>query len=247
MSYFISRVHADLRGARPIRRGATMPPHSVPRGTHKEYPRMPRIMLPTPAPLTMPLDEALSRRASFFGARAGDAFSEAELGTILGNALGMRDEFVRKYPSGGALYPIETYLLGTVLDGYPSGVFHYHPKAHALEHLWDTPLNFKMSDVIHSTVTPLSQTLILFTAVWGRSSAKYGDWAYNLALLEAGHMGQNILLAMTASGMQARPAGGFGDEYIAKLLDLDEYEQPVHSILLSSKKGSAPSIEKVFE
>lgn len=241
MSKFISRIHDDLRGARPPRRGATAHPDTVPQGLHKEYPRMPRIPLPAPAPLTSPFGDVLAKRASFNRAHTDRAFTAAELGTLLGHALGMRDGSRRKYPSGGGLYPIESYLIGNVLEGYAPGVFHYHPKAHALEHLWDVP-NFKMSEMIRSAITPLSQTLILFTGVWDRASAKYGDWAYHLAMLEAGHMGQNIVLTATAAGMQARPAGGFGDDVVAELLDIDDREQALHAILLSPERAGEEEI-----
>ena len=165
--------------------------------------------------------------------RRGAVVSLSELGTLLGNALGMRDETRRHYPSGGALYPVETYLIGAVLEGYPSGVFHYHPKAHALEFLWETPPSFAMSDIIranHITVPPL---LIVFTSVWNRSSIKYGDLAFTHALIESGHMAQNLMLTATALAMGSRPIAGYDDRTIVELLDIDErIEQPIYSLLL---------------
>ena len=238
---FATRIHDYIRSTRITRKGALAKPGAAPHGTHKEYLRMPRIALPGPEALPMPLGEVLHARESCGACATERALSVAELGTLLGNALGMRDATRRHSPSGGALYPVETYLIGKVLDTHPSGVFHYHPKAHALEFLWETPADFAMSNVIRSPKVSLTPLLIVFTSVWSRSSVKYGDLAYSHALIEAGHMGENILLTATALSMGTRPIAGYDDGTLTELLDLDERtEQPIYSILLcpSPEKGA---------
>ena len=230
---FISRIHAYIRSARTTRRGALVRPGEARTGVHKEYPRMPRIALPAPAALTLTLGEALRQRTSCSECSSDRAFSPNELGTLLGSALGMRDAVRRHYPSGGALYPIETYLIGNVLIDRPSGIFHYHPKAHALEFLWETPATFSMTDILRAPYLPPAPSLVVFTSVWSRSSIKYGDFAYSHGLIETGHMAENILLAATALRIGARPVSGCDDRTIIELLDLDEQiEQPVYSVLL---------------
>ena len=203
---------------------------------------MPRVTLPDPTSTSASLESVLQDRSSFDRSASDRAFSKDEMGTLLGLALGARKKkWSRNYPSAGALFPIETYVIGNVLEDADSEVFHYHPTAHALEHLWPLPGNFDMARMIRSSVTPLSSTLIIFTSVWERSAKKYGDFAYSHALLEAGHMAQNILLVATAIGAQCRPVAGCEDSYVAELLDLDpEAEQFVYGILLSP-----PSRKKV--
>jgi SagB-type dehydrogenase family enzyme len=235
MSSFISRIHAHIRASRTVRRGATAPAYAVPTGQHKHYVRMPHIALPDPIPTGMPLEEALRRRVSFDQAISNRPFSAEELGTMLGNSLRARiHKPSRPYPSGGALFPIETYIIGNVLADYQPGIFHYNPTEHSLEHLWNLPEKFSMAKVIRSPVTPLSSMLVIFTAVWERSAKKYGDLAYSHALLEAGHMAQNLLLVSAAMGAQSRPVAGCEDSYVAELLDLEaETEQFVYGILLA--------------
>jgi len=214
-----------------------MRPDDVPRGQHKEYPRMPRIALPKPPPPSTQLAETLEKRSSFDKSNSGRPFSTEELGTLFGLALRARTPRTsRNYPSGGALFPIETYIIGNVLEGYGPGVFHYHPTAHALEHLWPLPKNFSMEKVVRASGTPLSNTLVVLTAMWDRSSKKYGELAYSHGLLEAGHMAQNLLLVATATEIQGRPVAGCDDLYIAELLDLDQgAEQSVYGIFISPK------------
>lgn len=235
MSSFISRIHTYVRGSRTTRLGAAGPAHGIQKERHKTYARMPHIALPEPIATAMPLDEALRRRSSFDRAVSNRSFSDVELGTLFGHALrGRASGWSRNYPSGGALFPIETYVIGNVLAGFEPGVFHYNPTDHALEHLWELPERFSMDTVIRSSVTPLSSALILFTAVWERSARKYGDFAYSHALLEAGHMAQNMLLVTTAMGAQSRPVAGCDESYVAELLDLDpEVEQFVYGVLVS--------------
>ncbi len=235
MSSFINRIHAYVRESRVLRRGASVRADAAPRGQHKEYARMPRVTLPNPTSTSVSLESVLQNRSSFDRSVSDRAFSQDELGTLLGLALGARKkQGSRNYPSAGAQFPIETYVIGNLLEGVDSGVFHYHPGAHALEHLWPLPESFDMSRLIRPSITPLSSTFVIFTSVWERSAKKYGDFAYSHALLEAGHMAQNILLVATAIGAQCRPVAGCEDPYVAEILDLDpETEQFIYGVLLS--------------
>lgn len=238
---FISHIHAAIRSARITRKGATARPEDVPRGTHKDYPRFPRITLPAPQPLTKQLDETIMRRRSFHAAATLRPFSLAELGTLFSVALGKASTHpLRHYPSGGALFPIETYIMGNVVEGQPKAVFHYNPSAHALEHLWNPPEKFSTLDVTTTKDIPVGSALLVFTSVWKRSSAKYGDLTYLHAAIEAGHMAQNILLVATALDISTRPVAGFRDDELHTLLDLDtDLEQVVYSIILAPKSDVA--------
>ena len=54
-----------------------------------------------------------------------------------------------------------------------------------------------------------------------RSRFKYGARAYRFALMEAGHVGQNLLLAAAALGLDAVPLGGFYDRNVDAFLGVD--------------------------
>ncbi|NBV77474.1 SagB/ThcOx family dehydrogenase [bacterium] len=233
MNHFIAHLFAEARSSRFTKHGATQKAENVPRGLHKHYPRFERILLPTPSASSFSLTDALEQRVSG-GEMPAAPLSLQQLGDILGYGLGCRPETVkRNYPSGGALYPIETYLITTsVLDLVP-GAFHYNPTHHALERLLTLEENFAVTSCIPGHKNLAVNTLLVFTSVWERSSAKYGHLSFIHGLLEAGHMSQNILLLATARGIPARPMAGFDDTTILKLLDLNpEVEQPVHSITL---------------
>jgi SagB-type dehydrogenase family enzyme len=233
---FLTSLHSHLRRTRITKQGATHRAEDVPRGRHKSYPRMPRLLLPQPQKLSMTLDDAIAKRQS---ARAGDnraPISLSEFGTLFGVAL-RKHEFSnkRRYPSGGALFPVETYLISTAIGDEAPGVFHYNPDAHSLERLLSLPAGYDMKQLAKSPEDLPLSSLMVFTSVWERSSAKYGYLAYQHALIESGHMSENILLVATALGINVRPYAGFNDTLIAQLLDLDEgTEQSVHSVTLCS-------------
>ena len=233
MNPFLSHIQSELRKARLTRRGATDAPEDVPKGLHKKYERMEKTVLPPLVPPDTTLVDALNTRESYFDGSMTTALTLSELGNLLGTALGKRDTIHRRYPSGGALYPVETYLVSNV-GGKNFAVYHYNPTEHSIEKLWDVPNDLDTKSLARKPDDLFFSTMIIFTSVWSRSSAKYGDLSFQHALLEAGHMSQNILLTATALGLGSRPYAGFDDEKLIALLDIDPLcEQPVHTVLLS--------------
>ena len=66
-----------------------------------------------------------------------------------------------------------------------------------------------------------SAAVVARHGVFWRSRFKYGDRAYRFTLLEAGHVGQNLVLAATALGLAAVPIGGFFDRRVDAFLGID--------------------------
>ena len=127
------------------------------------------------------------------------------------------------------MYPIETYFLAFYVDQLPRGVFHYRPDTHELEHLWELPPEQTPTSFIAEEWNNAAG-LFIFTALWARSAQKYRDFTYNLALFEAGHLCQNLLLVATALNVSTRPLAGFNDDTVTRLLDLDtRNEQAIYA------------------
>ena len=245
---FLSHVQAELRRARLTRKGATHRPEDVPRFTHKSYPRMETTPLPEPEKLSVPISSVLADRSSAIDGNPGTKILLQEFGTLLGLGLKKRARGTRPYPSGGALYPVETYVISTSVEQLGSGVFHYNPTLHAFERLLNLPEDFDMKRLAANPKKLAVSSLIVFTSVWKRSSAKYGDLAYQHALLEAGHMSQNLLLVSTALGIGARPYAGFNDDLLIELLDIDSNnEQPVHTITLCAAPANNNASDDAHE
>ena len=227
MDAFFQELHSYLR-----RSLYQVNPQGTWKSPAKTYERMPAIILPSATP-TSRLDESLLSRSSAQSGATEGILSLRECGTLFALSVGRRSGSARTYPSAGALYPIETYLIGRI-EGYSDedSVFHYDPHWHTLEHLWVlSPLS--RDDLLKGDTPPHSH-LVVFTSVWGRSAAKYGSVAYNHTLIEAGHMGQNTLLVATSLNLKSRPLSGFADEKLAQVLDIDpRHETPIYVITLS--------------
>jgi SagB-type dehydrogenase family enzyme len=69
--------------------------------------------------------------------------------------------------------------------------------------------------------TRVSSLIILITAVFERSTIKYGDRGYRFALLEAGHVAQNINLVANALGLGSINLGGYFDRRADDFLGID--------------------------
>lgn len=197
---------------------------------HKSYSRFPQIELPfadTDPGLFSTFKKRFSERSG-----AGSHLSYEELGFVLSSVRETVDSH-RTYPSGGAFYPIETY----VLNNYQTPIlYHYNPKKHCLEKLLWQPPGSAISNQILNKSDYQFDCLIILTSNYTAQRAKYKDRSYQLQLLEAGHMGQNILLASTAKGLHSCPFAGFEDKVINELLDLDtEREYPVYVIGIGKK------------
>ena len=234
-SSFIIRIHEYIRSTAKKRDGVRTQSLNTKQETSKEYRRMPHVALPVPDILSGTLTDSLRQTTLINSNSITLPLSQSKLGTLLGNAFGATGTPLRHYPSLGGLYPIETYLVGNVLEGQPRGIFHYNPNMHALEFLWEIPANFQMSNVINIANLPSTSIFIAFTSLWDRSSKIHGDLSYSEAHIEVGHLSQNIMLVATSLGIRAQTISDFDDSVLSELLDIDTHlEQPIHSILLGS-------------
>jgi SagB-type dehydrogenase family enzyme len=216
------------------------------RPPYKCYQRFRHIELPSKIePLAMSLEEILVRRTS---EREFCQIENAQLlGRIVQLAASQHDRgrdpgFVRhpkrSYPSAGASYPLELYLLiQDPIQAFLPGVYHYCVLTDQLE-LIDEEQPRPVVRTAFNRARQLDNAVIaVVTAVLGRITPKYGDRGYRYALLEAGHLGQNLALACAEAMVACCPLGGFLDEHISDLLHLRSIEIPLYAFAI----GGHPS------
>lgn len=127
----------------------------------------------------------------------------------------------RFIPSAGRLYPLEVYLVTLSNNDSKLGeLWHYQTNKHCLERL-DRPSYREIEKVLVQLPNPLPPVLMFITGVLPRLTWKYGDRAYRYALLEAGHLGQNLQLVATALDLASCPIVSFYDDEVHDLLDID--------------------------
>lgn len=189
---------------------------------------LPAVDLPTPAYPRVTLEEAVRARHS--GREfAPAAVSLGQLATLLHAAYGVTrrardgsEQTFRTVPSGGALYPLELYCAVSRVGGVTPGLYHFDPPRRALERY---RLLESADELVRASTYPElvegSAVTFIVTAMFWRTRFKYGLRGYRFALLEAGHVVQNLVLVCAALGLAAVPLGGFYDRLVDEFLAVD--------------------------
>jgi SagB-type dehydrogenase family enzyme len=204
---------------------------------------LPQQPLPAARRPELPLWRAITERRSC--RRFADTpVSAADLAGLLEAGYGVTDAFeahalpLRAVPSGGALYPLELYAAGLRVDGLEAGLYHFDPLARTLALVCQPLFAEDVSPLsTYPEIVAGSAAVIFVAAIFGRTRFKYGVRGYRFALLEAGHVAQNILLAATAFGLGAVPLGGYYDRLTDDFLGLDGVNE---STLYTVAVGNLP-------
>lgn len=197
----------------------------------KEYPRMPKVSLPSPLPLTSTFQETLSRRASMRNFHTEKIISATQLSTLLYWSAGLNAErtgqkhlesSVRFYPSGGARYPLEVYLYFRGNADVNEGVYHYNVKEHCLEQLVAGPESGHAIRALPTYPWAYDAPLFFFiSAVFDRSMRKYKERGYRFVAIEVGALLHNFYLVSAALGISCCAIGSAFDQHAETMLDLD--------------------------
>ncbi|HMQ92400.1 MAG TPA: SagB/ThcOx family dehydrogenase [Amaricoccus sp.] len=203
--------------------------------TFKHYPGAATIALPDVLP-----GAAAAGPVAVLGARRSvrrfddRPLALAEVATLLHLCAGLTGSLedgpvaqpVRAAPSAGALFPIETYLAASRIEGVEAGVYHYRVDRHVLERVSSRAPGPALAEAtFDAKLFGQAAAVLIFAGAFGRSYFKYGERGYRFALLEAGHICQSALLAAAALGLGATPVGGFVDDEVNALLDLDGVDE----------------------
>jgi SagB-type dehydrogenase family enzyme len=154
----------------------------------------------------------------------------------------INNPYHRPYPSAGARYPVEVYLIAIRIESVPPGVYHYDSHAHCLTRLIEQNLSTGLEEIVGDHDMTCPSFVVILTAVFHRSMIKYAGRGYRYALFEPGGIAQTLELVSRSRGLDVVWLGGFPDQEVAKLLDLNwemEMEAPV--LLLAIGKGLSPA------
>ena len=200
----------------------------------RTHPQRPGVDLPGAGIGQMPLEDALAQRRS--GAAAEPAVLSIEhLAAAMAAAyrtIGGR----RPAPSGGALYPLELYVVALAVESLEAASYHYDPFRHRLECIGAGARAAVGAALVDPALAENASALVVITAMFWRSRFKYGLRGYRFALLEAGHVAQNIALAATAQRISALPLGGFYDRRVDDLVGADGLDEAtVYAVLLGGR------------
>ncbi|MBO3832083.1 MAG: SagB/ThcOx family dehydrogenase [Candidatus Brockarchaeota archaeon] len=152
-------------------------------------------------------------------------------------AQGITDlQVLRTAPSAGALYPLEIYLVVGSVEGLAPGVYKYLPNGHEIIRILDGDKRVPLADAALDQAWVRNAAVnIVITAVYGRTTGKYGERWIRYVHFEAGHAAQNICLQAVALNLGLVTVGAFYDEQVKTVLSLPVEEQPLYIIPVGRK------------
>jgi SagB-type dehydrogenase family enzyme len=158
----------------------------------------------------------------------------------------------RKYPGGeiyfraaactGALYEIELYLICADLPGLEAGVYHFAAAEFGLRKLRAGDYRSVLIDatanepaIAHAPLT------IVCTATYWRNAWKYQDRTYRHFGWDNGTLLANLLAVATALGLPAKVVGGFLDDTVNRLLDVDPQREVAFTLVPIGHASTLPA------
>jgi SagB-type dehydrogenase family enzyme len=222
---------------------------------YKPYPGMERIALPSGAPVSrLSLADASRVDAASF---AGEPIPLGVLARLLALTNGVTatvgdpPEHLRTAPSAGALYAGEVYVVAERVDGLAPGVFYYAALEHALVPIRSgAQLTAVAAAVEEPRTLAGAACAVVLTNVFARYAWRYGARGYRYALVDSGHIGENLRLAAAAAGLAHRGVLRFEDDALAALLGVDGREEAVcalHAVGRAANEPLAPRERALVE
>lgn len=181
------------------------------------------IKLPDPArDSNFSIERAINERRSIRSYQ-DKPLTLKEVSQLLWASQGIVASGKRAAPSAGATYPMEIYLIAGTVEGLKPGLYKYHNKEHSIELVKEGDLRKSVSDrALRQDMILKAPITIIIAAVFERTRARYGARAERYVYMEAGHIGQNIMLQATALGLGTVPVGAFIDTEVKGALGIKE-------------------------
>jgi SagB-type dehydrogenase family enzyme len=249
----VREIQRATRNTRLGAWGIRLPRLGPPPPPFKPYPGVPRIAL-DPVESTPGL--GLGETARDYRVASGfqrQPLSLPQLGRLLYFTNGVtgrwqgewRELLLRAAPSAGALYAGEVYVIAERVRGLPSGLYYYGVKRHELMRLRSGPL---LAEVMRAVERPGTledaPAVVLLTNVFERYTRRYANRGYRYALIDTGHIGENLRLGAASAGLGDVSPLRFQDDLLNELLGVDGREEAVcavHALGLPSGPGALPA------
>lgn len=190
------------------------------------------IKLPQPS-----LEGKMSVEKAIKGRRTIRDFKEQilsinHLSQLLWAMQGVTDPVAMKRtaPSGGALYPLDIYMVigEKGVESLEAGVYHYLPEKHTISQIskGDRRKEIALASLQQMWMAK-APIIFVITAEYKRITVKYGERGLRYALIEVGHVGQNLFLQAEALGLGAGIVGAFYDLDISKVMGTPSQHEPL--------------------
>jgi SagB-type dehydrogenase family enzyme len=173
---------------------------------------------------------------------SGEPLSAEELGALCWAAQGgtetVGQHLLRAAPSAGALYAVQ---LSAALPGPTpaAGIYRYSTEGHRLvPTLLGDAVPALARAALNQKFMKRSAAVFVMTALPERSVWKYEDRSWRYFYLDAGHIGENIMLAAEEMGLASCGIGAFFDTAVSQLMVLDGVSEiPLYMVAVGRRRG----------
>lgn len=158
---------------------------------------------------------------------------------------------LRSCPSAENTFPCEIYVAAFAIDGLEPGLYHYSPREFALRKLragdeafFGLAQTFGSAEVLQRATAAL-----LVSTIYCRSAWKFADRGYRSALLDAGHLLENLVVSASGLGIESlitlHPASQAAQQLIGIASDagFDEAES-VQAVVVWANPSAQPYAPK---
>ena len=185
------------------------------------------IILPGPRDSgEVSVEEALLDRRSIRNYK-DEALTLAEVSQLLWAAQGITHPGrYRTAPSAGALYPLEVYVIAGNVDGLRPGIYKYCPQGHELEKVAGGDVRADLcAAALDQKCIEDGAAVLVFAAVYERTTEKYGERGVRYVHMEVGHAAQNVYLQAVSLGLGTVVIGAFDDDEVESMLQMKDDER----------------------
>lgn len=195
---------------------------------------MGEVRLPEPElKSNLSVEEAINKRVSR-REYLDEGLEIEELSQVIWAAAGKRIDGIssasRVFPSAGAVYPFDFYVLVNNVYGLDKGIYKYHWKEHILKLVKEGDFRKEFLKASYGQYMVYNSCFnIIIVGNIKKEYASYGKRGVERYIfLDAGHSGENIYLQCETLGLGTVAIGAFDDERIKKILSLGKNDIPIY-------------------
>jgi len=195
------------------------------------------IILPQPVKEgDISLEEVLDGRRSIRSFK-DEGLSLKEISQILWSSQGITGEKVKRTaPSAGATYPLKVYLVVRKAEGLNPGIYLFVPEKNMLKLILEKEVSEDlMNSALGQNAVGEAPVNVVFSAVYERTTDRYGERGHRYVHMEAGHASQNVYLQSESLGLGTVVIGAFNDNLVSEVLNLPKNEDPLYIMPVGKK------------
>lgn len=185
----------------------------------------------------------------------GDTMTLSQLSFLLWATQGIKSirgkayATIRTVPCGGARHQFETYLMVRHVQGLRSGAYHYLPMEHALEFLGEVAdMDTAITESLSGQSWAAKANVVFYWSMMPyRAEWRYGIYAHRVAMIDVGHVGQNLYTAVTGLGLGCCAIAAFRHEKCCEMFGLDgDNEYIVYTVPVGTVRDCDRESEQAF-